>query len=193
VDAFLGRRSRLLRRDRNDHDCPICRGTTCVAPRKGWLRRHEREGLYALAFARHEWLYRYFRLIFTGMNRVRELPAKERTRCSATSCQVTKQAPIGGNGPRARSDAWRTYNQLRERRSCVTTASRFRRSSRSWIRDHSGAPARERGLPLPGGPHAHLARLPRGPTLNRELSSKAARRHLIVSRYDEFAKPRAHS
>jgi len=79
-------------------------------------------------------------------------------------CQVTT-APIGGNGPTREERAWRTYNQLRGRRSCVTTASRFRRSSGAGSEDHSGAPARENVVFLFPVAARNISPPPQGPTL----------------------------
>jgi len=175
----------------NDHDCLYLPWNYVRGAEKGvgFDAMSEKE-LYALAFARHEWLYRYFRLIFTGMTEIRELPAKEQDALLGNFLPGHEQAPIGGNGPTREERAWRTYNQLREtsfmRNDGFAIPQVFPELDPRIIR------ARQRVnvvFLFPVG-RTHISRAFReGPTLNRELVKQGRPgANLIVSRYDEFAK-----
>jgi hypothetical protein len=173
----------------NDHDClylpwNYVRG---VESGVGFDAMSEPE-LYALAFARHSWLYGYFRTIFTHCTEIADLSAEEQDALLGNFTHNAAIAPIGGNGQSLEEQTWRAYNQLRETAFMLNDGFAVPEVFPSFDPDIIDAEKRVNIVFLFPVGRTHISRAFReGPTLNRDLLAEGRPgANLIVSRYDEF-------
>jgi len=173
----------------NDHDClyrpwNYVRGVTEGI---GFDRLNEQE-LYALAVARHQWLYGYLRLILTQYTELRKLSQEEQDALLGNFLEDNEITAIGADAPTKIERAWRAYNQLRElaftRNDGFSIPVVFTEFDPDIIR------ARDRAniiFLFPVG-RTHISRVLReGPTLSRELVAQGKPgANIIASRYDRF-------
>lgn len=144
--------------------------------------------LYALAFERHHWLYRYFRTILTRGTEIADLSVQEQDALLGNFLGGRETTAIGGNGPTREERAWRAYNQLRETAFMRNDGFPVPEVFVEFDPDIISADERVNVVFLFPVGRTHISRAFReGPTLNQELI-EAGRNgaNLIVSRYDEF-------
>jgi hypothetical protein len=173
----------------NDHDCFYLPWNYVRGVEKGvGFDRLGEQKLYEIAVARHAWLYRYFRLLLTGLTELKHLPKAEQDALLGNYLDGCREVAVGGDGQSEPERAWRAYNQLREcafwRNDGFTMPVVFTEFDPGLI----SADKRVNLVFLFPVGRTHISRAFReGPTLCQELFAEGRPGvNLLVSRYDNF-------
>jgi hypothetical protein len=175
----------------NDHDCLYLPWNYVRGVEKGvGFDKLGEQKLYEIAVERHAWLYRYLRLLLTGLTELKELPKPEQDALLGNFLDGHQECAIGANGESQAECAWRAYNQLREcafwRNDGFVMPLVFPEFDPAII----AADKRVNMLFLFPVGRTHISRAFReGPTLCNELAGEGRPGvNILVSRYDSFEK-----